>query len=72
MSLVCRRLTDALVEGEATYQLGVFDFEKFRDKAMSAIMQYVYWGLAVFCANMIAVRRLQQRFFSSHNFSHIF
>lgn len=54
-SIVFKHLTDALIDGEMLWLNGSFKYPAFEDKAMNAIMLYVYVGTGTFLCGFLSV-----------------
>ncbi|CAD5211612.1 unnamed protein product [Bursaphelenchus okinawaensis] len=46
--MIFKDLTNALIEGAYRWEIGMFDYDDFHDKAMKAIWKYLVFGLGVF------------------------
>ncbi|CAB3411421.1 unnamed protein product [Caenorhabditis bovis] len=54
-SLIFRKLTDALIIGEAEWQLDVFDSNEFEQNALKAVVLYFTFGCVVFILAFISM-----------------
>jgi ATP-binding cassette subfamily B (MDR/TAP) protein 1 len=55
-SIVFGNLTDGLIAGQANWTNNTFDFHVFQSQTISAIMDYVYLGIACLLLGYFGVR----------------